>query len=129
MSNFPGLSRRALLAALPALIAAGPAAAERLALAVAAVEIVPDTIPGGVLLRLELTPDSRAAFAGFTGRHIGETVDLRVEGRVVMSVRVVEPIQGGVFVISGMFAKGELEALARRLQAGKATVEVEARAH
>lgn len=128
MRNFPGPSRRALLVALVALFAAGAAAAERLALSVAAVEIVPDAVPGQMLLHLELTPDSRAAFAGFTGRHVGETVDLRVEGRVVMSVRVVEPIEGGVFVIGGMFAKGELEALARRLVAGKATIEVEARA-
>lgn len=129
MRNFPGPSRRALLVALAALFAAGAAAAERLPLSVAAVEIVPDTVPGGqMLLHLELTPDSRAAFAGFTGRHVGETIDLSVEGRVVMSVRVVEPIEGGVFVIGGTFAKGELEALARRLVAGKATIEVEARA-
>ena len=128
MRNFPGPSRRALLVALAALSAAGAAAAERLPLSVAAVEIVPDTVPGGQMLHVELTPDSRAAFAGFTGRHVGETIDLSVEGRVVMSVRVVEPIEGGVFVIGGTFAKGELEALARRLVAGKATIEVEARA-
>ncbi len=128
MRNFPGPSRRALLVALAALFAAGAAAAERLPLSVAAVEIVPDTVPGGQMLHVELTPDSRAAFAGFTGRHVGETIDLSVEGRVVMSVRVVEPIEGGVFVIGGTFAKGELEALARRLVAGKATIEVEARA-
>lgn len=128
MRNSPRLTRRTLLIALPALFAASPAAAERLRLSIAAVEIVPDTIPGQMMLRLELTPESRSAFAAFTGRHVGETIDLRVEASVVMSVRVVEPIQGGVFVVSGMFAKGELEGLARRLEAGKATVEVEARA-
>lgn len=45
MRNFPGPSRRALLVALAALFAAGAAAAERLPLSVAAVEIVPDTVP------------------------------------------------------------------------------------
>ncbi len=126
MRNFPGLSRRALLVALAALLAASPAAAERLALSVAAVEIVPDTVPGQMLLRLELTPESRAAFAAFTGRYVGETVDFRIDGQMVMSVRLVEPILGGMFVVSAMFAKGELEAIARRIDAGKAAVEVEA---
>ncbi|HHZ07933.1 MAG TPA: hypothetical protein GX405_04040 [Rhizobiales bacterium] len=115
-----------LLSALVALVAASPAAAERLPLSIAAVGIVPDEVSGQMLLRLELTAESRSAFAAFTARHVGETVDLRVDGRVVMSVRLVEPIPGGVFVVGGLFAKGEAEALARRLEAGKATVELEA---
>jgi preprotein translocase subunit SecD len=127
MSDGFRVSRRALLVALPALLAAGPAAAERLALGITSVEIVPDSLPGQMLLRLALTPESRTAFAAFTGRHVGETIDLRVEGRVAVSVRIVEPILGGVFVVSSMLPKDELEALARRLEAGRATIEVEAR--
>lgn len=127
MRNRPRLTRRKLLFVLPGLFAASPAAAERLPLSIAAVEIVADTIPGQMLLRLELTPESREAFAAFTSRHVGETIGLRVDGRDIMSVRLVEPIAGGVFVVGGMFAKGELEALARRLETGEASIEVEAR--
>ena len=121
-------TRRTLLIMLTGLLATAAAAAERLPLSVAAVEIVPDMVPGQMLLRLELTPESRAAFAAFTGRHVGETVDFRIDGQMVMSVRLVEPILGGMFVVSGTFAKGELEAMARRIDAGKASVEVEAHA-
>jgi hypothetical protein len=42
-------------------------------------------------------------------------------------VRIVEPILGGVFVVSSMLPRDELEALARRLEAGRTTIEVEAR--
>jgi len=124
----PGPTTRALLIVLAMLLAAGPAAAEPLGLIVPTVEIVPDAVPGQMLLRLELTPESRAAFAAFTEWHVGETVDFRIDGQTVMSVRLVEPILGGMFVVSGMYAKSELEAIARRIEAGKATIEVEAHA-
>ena len=63
-------------------------------------------------MQLELTPQSRDDFAAFTGRHVGETIDLSVDGEVLMSPRLMEPIAGGMIMVSGSFAQGELEKIA-----------------
>lgn len=107
----------------------GLAAAEPLALAVERVSVAKDEVVAGQKqLRLELTPVGREAFAQFSREHVGRTVDLRIDGDVVASPRLVEPISGGVLVVSGMFEPGEIQAIARRILAGAARVEVEARA-
>jgi preprotein translocase subunit SecD len=80
--------------------------------------------PDQSALDLQLTPQGGEAFAGFTERHIGKTVDLVIDGKVMISPRLVEPITGGRIVVSGKFAPGRLEAIARRISAGSATVDV-----
>jgi preprotein translocase subunit SecD len=75
-------------------------------------------------LQLELTPPSRDAFADFTRRHLDETIYVSIDGEAVMSPRLMEPITGGVLVISGMFAAGEVEAIGKRISAADARVEV-----
>jgi len=120
---------RLFLVILMMLAAVGLAAAEPLVLSVARASVMPDKVVAGQkLLSLELAPASREAFAEFSREHVGDTVDLRVDGDLVASPRLVEPILGGVLVVSGMFKSGELEAIAKRIFAGDARVEVEARA-
>ena len=70
---------------------------------------------GQKAMQLELTPQSRDDFAAFTGRHVGETIDLSVDGEVLMSPRLMEPIAGGMIMVSGSFAQGELEKIATRI--------------
>jgi preprotein translocase subunit SecD len=76
---------------------------------------------------MELTADSKEAFGAFTDRHIGEQVDLKVDGEVLMSPVVREPIRGGEVWITGRFEKAELVAIAKRVEAADAKVEAEVR--
>ena len=108
------------------LLLCGLAAAEPLKLGVATAMVMPD--PSQAALDLKLTPDSAKAFAAFTSANVGKTIDLSTDGAVVMSPRLVEPILGGEIMVSGTFAKGELERLARRISSGDARVAVEAKA-
>ena len=88
--------------------------AEPLQLAVAKVSVVTDRITNGKSLSLELTPQSRDAFGEFTTQHVGDTVDLRIDGEVVMSPRLMEPILGGLIMVSGTFDPASLSRSARR---------------
>lgn len=112
----------AVLTALT-VFAAGQAAAEILPLDVAEATVT-YSFPDKSALDLQLTPEGGEAFAGFTERHVGETVDLVIDGKVMISPRLVEPITDGRIVVSGKFAPGRLEAIARRISAGSATVDV-----
>jgi preprotein translocase subunit SecD len=117
------------LAALIAtvLLASGAAAfAEPLQLSVAKVSVVTDRITNQKSLSLELTPQSREAFGEFTTQHVGDTVDLRIDGEVVMSPRLMEPILGGLIMVSGTFEPGQLVEIGKRIIPGGARVEVEA---
>ena len=82
---------------------------------------------GQKAMQLELTPQSRADFAAFTGKHVGETIDLSVDGEVLMSPRLMEPIAGGLIMVSGSFARGELEKIAMRISEAQAKVEAVSR--
>lgn len=101
-------------------------AGESLELHVGHASIVADSA-GQRAMQLELTSASSSDFAAFTGRHVGATIDLRVDGEVLMSPRLMDPITGGKIMVSGSFARGELEAIAKSVSAAAAKVEVEAR--
>ena len=109
------------------LLASGAvASAEPLQLAVAKASVVADRVTNQQSLSLELTPASREAFGAFTTEHVGDTVDLRIDGEVVMSPRMVEPITGGLIMVSGTFEPGQLAEIGKRILPGGAKVEVEA---
>ena len=110
------------------LLACGLAMAEPLTLAIAKAAVVSDAASGQMMLSLKMTPDSAKAFADFTKANVGKVVDLSVDGAVVASPRLVEPILGGEVMLSGTFAAGELQRLAQRISAGGARVTVEVKA-
>ncbi|TRC71821.1 hypothetical protein FJV80_32925 [Mesorhizobium sp. WSM4310] len=103
----------------------GLAMAEPLTLAIAKAAVVSDQASGQRALNLKMTPDSAKAFGDFTRANVGKVVDLSVDGTVVASPRLVEPILGGEVMLSGTFAPGELQRLAERISAGGAKVTVE----
>lgn len=76
-------------------------------------------------LNLELTPDSKDAFGVFTTKHVGKMVDLKIDGKAVMSPVVRDPILGGQLMVSGNFERSELAAIAKRIEAADARVEAE----
>ena len=110
------------------LLACGLAMAEPLTLAIAKAAVVSDAASGQMMLSLKMTPDSAKAFADFTKANVGKVVDLSVDGAVVASPRLVEPILGGEVMLSGTFAAGELQRLAQRISAGGAKLTVEVKA-
>ena len=111
---------------IPALLLlTGTAFAAPLELRVAKVSVVNDSADQKAL-SLELTPQSREAFGAFTAEHVGQTIDLRIDGEVVMSPRLMEPITGGKIMVSGTFEPGKLVEIGKRIIPGGAKVEVEA---
>ncbi|BAV45033.1 hypothetical protein MesoLj113a_48790 [Mesorhizobium sp. 113-1-2] len=110
------------------LLACGLAMAEPLTLAIAKAAVVSDQASGQMVLSLKMTADSAKAFADFTKANVGKVVDLSVEGAVVASPRLVEPILGGEVMLNGAFAPGELRHFAERISAGGAKVTVEVKA-
>ena len=120
--------RRMTKGLLLALLAPAPGAAlagESMVLHVAHVSVVNEPVTGQLALRMELTTESKEAFGAFTTRHIGEQVDLKVDGEVLLSPVMREPITGGELMISGQFGKSELVAIAKRVEAADAKVEAE----
>jgi len=118
---------RGLLFALLALAPGTASAGESIVLHVQHVSVMTDPIGGQPALKMELTAESKEAFGAFTNRHIGQQVDLKVDGEVLMSPIVREPILGGEVVINGQFEKAELVGIAKRVEAADAKVEAEVR--
>ncbi|ESY92041.1 hypothetical protein NKI51_22735 [Mesorhizobium australicum] len=114
-----------LVAAVATVLVGQTAVAEPLTLIIARAVAVPDSVSGQAMLSLKLTPDSGKAFARFTGANVGKIVDLSIDGAVMMSPRIVEPIRGGEIMVSGTFKPGEVERIAERISAGDAKVEVD----
>lgn len=110
------------------LLACSLAMAEPLTLAIARAAVASDAASGQMVLNLKMTADSAKAFADFTRANVGKVVDLSVDGAVVASPRLVEPILGGEVMLNGTFAAGELQRLAERISAGGAKVTVEVKA-
>ncbi|UDL90987.1 hypothetical protein LGH82_06800 [Mesorhizobium sp. PAMC28654] len=97
--------------------------ADPLTLAMAKAKLVPGTV-SGQSLSLELTPESKQAFAAFTTANVGKVVDLSIDGAVVMSPRLMEPITGGEIMVSGTFVPGELERIVEKISSGDVSVTV-----
>lgn len=114
-----------LVAAVATVLVGQTAVAEPLTLIIARAVAVPDSVSGQAMLSLKLTPDSGKAFARFTGANVGKIVDLSIDGAVVTSPRIAEPIRGGEIMVSGTFKPGEVERIAERISAGDAKVEVD----
>ena len=72
-----------------------------------------------------LTERSGRLFAEFTGNNIGRTVEIRIDGKVVMKPIIREPIKGGSVQVSGGFTPKDALELADRLNSGAARVEAE----
>lgn len=75
-------------------------------------------------VEIVLTPEARKAFAKLTLEHIGDVIELRVDGELLTSPVVQTPIMDGVVVISGSLTEADASALADRLaeQASRITL-------
>jgi preprotein translocase subunit SecD len=125
----PQASRKAGLSGLfccLALTVAGNAAGETIAIDVASAAVAYDQRSGQPVVSFRMTEDSKRRFGEFTARHVGRKADFRLDGRVVMSAVIREPITGGTGQIASQFSAAEAAEIAERLAAGTARVEIEA---
>lgn len=98
--------------------------AEPLTLEVTQADVAYDAASSRPLVTFRLSETSRKAFADFTAQHVGEKIDIRVDGNSVMRPVIREPITGGVGQILAT-SKDDAKKLAERLKA-RAPLVVEA---
>ena len=106
------------------IFAAGGAAAAQLALTVADASIVNEPVVGGPAVNITLAADSAKTFEDFTAAHVGDQLDVIVDGTTVMSLTLLDPIRGGTLQISGAFDRAEWKKIAARLKSGQSRLEV-----
>jgi hypothetical protein len=119
-----GLSGLCLLWAL--LIQVAMLRAEPLILAVASAQQAFDQYTSQPVIAIRLTAESAAAFGKFTTENVGRKIELRADGRVLMSPVIRDPILGGTLQVSGSFTVAEAKEIARKLSAPNARIEAEA---
>ena len=77
------------------------------------------------VVAFRLTERSGRMFAEFTANNIGRTIEVRIDGKVVMRPIIREAIKGGSVQVSGGFTLATAKELADRLNSGAARVEAE----
>ena len=60
------------------------------------------------MVTLQFSPEDRVTLGEFTGRHIGDAVEMQVCGEVLMAPVVQEAITGGSLVLSGYDVWGKM---------------------
>jgi preprotein translocase subunit SecD len=76
-------------------------------------------------LTITLSQASAAAFGTFTADNIGKTVELRMNGKAVLTAVVREAITGGRVRIGGDFTRAELMAIANAVPISGIEMEAE----
>jgi preprotein translocase subunit SecD len=101
------------------------AAADPLLLDVARAQAGFDARTGEPVISIVLTEASRGAFTTFTAGNIGRKTELRLDGRVLASPVIREPIAGGSMQISGALTVAGAKEIADKLSSANARIEVE----
>jgi SecD-like export protein len=78
-------------------------------------------------VRTRLTARSAIAYFRFTRFYQGRIIELLVDGRVVSAPRIVEPITGGLILLSGSLTYEEAARIAQRLKTHDARLTVRVR--
>jgi len=116
---------KSLITFIALLAAAKPGAAETLKIEVARVEAGLDQLTGQPIITVELSPNSRVAFADFTKARVGERIVVRLGSDLLTDPIIREPIAGGVLAISGELTEESAAEMAQRIQASGAVLDVE----
>jgi preprotein translocase subunit SecD len=77
------------------------------------------------VITIRLTDRSGRMFGELTKNNVGRRTEVRIDGQVVMSPIIREPILGGSLQVSGGFTLKDAQELAERLNSGGARIEVE----
>jgi preprotein translocase subunit SecD len=124
-AGLSGLFRLAgAIALMSTLIVA--ANAEPIAIEVVSAEAGFDQRSGEPVISFKMTPTSQGQFANFTAANVGRKMDIRVNGKTLMSPVIREPITGGVGQISDRsLTASQAKDLAERIASGRAKIEFE----
>ena len=115
--------KSALAAVLIATVLVVPAFAQHtMVLDVRWASVAPDDMTGQPVLKISLSPDGAKAFGDFTVEHVGEAIDVLVDGDVVTSPRLNTPIHSDWVIITGPFSGTELETMADAINRGRSAV-------
>jgi preprotein translocase subunit SecD len=99
-----------------------PAMAADIVLAVATAKVGHDPFSAEPSVEVTLTPEASKAFGKVTIEHIGEVIQLWVDGELVSSPVVQSPILEGSLTISGAMTAADARLLAARLSEEGAVV-------
>ena len=103
----------------------GALSAEARKLVVSRAELVPG-IGGKPELHIILSDASRETLAEFSRAHIGKTIMVRSNDRVLLQARLMSSLEGGQLRIANSQDMGEMQALVRALNSGDQKLEIEA---
>lgn len=117
--------RHILLIATAFLVTLTPAIAKPIRLMVEFAKVVTDPLSGFDNLQIELTPASQQAIAEFTTEHVGKTIDVSIDGKIINSPTIQSPILGTSIMLSGPYSVHELQLMANQLSAKTSTVEID----
>lgn len=106
-------------------VATTPALADPLRLKVSKAFVVLDPQTSEPILEIEWQQDSRTHFGEFTIKHVGKTIEVRVDGVSLASPVLRGAIDGPSIQISGKLDLASMQQMAERLTAGSAKLEVE----
>ena len=110
-------------AALAALaFSLGTALADPLAIKVKEADV--GSALGQPVLNLSLDEAAATAFADFTKANVGKQIELRIDGKTMLTATLRDPILSGKVQVSG-HSRSEFTSVADRIKAGAAEVEVE----
>ena len=100
------------------------ATAEPISLEVLSVDIRTDERTRQPVLKIAFAPSGHDALPRYTSDNLARKMELRIDGKVIMSAVIREPILGGSVQISGPSVQ-EMQAAVDRLSIGNARVEIE----
>jgi preprotein translocase subunit SecD len=102
-----------------------PALAEPVTIEVTKASVAYDARNNFPIVTFRMAEASSKAFADFSTRHVGEKIDIRIDGKSLMQTVIREPITGGVGQITAS-SSDEARQLADRLASKAGRLEVEA---
>jgi preprotein translocase subunit SecD len=124
-AGLSGLFRARVMAAAALIASAVAAVAEPLVIEVSDVAPILDERTKQPMIVFKMSPTSTKLFAELTTNNLGRKMDLRIEGKTVMSAVIREPILAGSVQVSGGLTLRETKDLADSIAAAKSKVEVE----
>ena len=101
--------------AIALMLLAHPAMAADIELAIDTAEVGYDPFTAQPSVQVALTAAASKTFAKLTSSHVGNVIELWVDGELVSSPVVQTPIVNGVLVITGSMSAADAKALAARL--------------
>ncbi len=105
-----------LIAAL--FVPAAPARAESISLEVRSSSVERDKTTNEMVITIELGPEAKTAFANFTERNTGKSMEIKLGTTVLLKARLVERIEGGIIRANTKFNEDEARKVSAQLTRG-----------